>query len=122
MDAIPIISLFLLESIWFTIYYYLSIFLYMFKIFELTEQYMYVQVTYRNQMFCTYLLHKRHEQFFGAQSQISSFGPKLDRVSEPYMTVLILLPCSVVLFIRLQLLSFWGNISVNISGAMFFLL
>ena len=120
MDAISIISLFLFESIWFTTYYYLNIFLYMFKIFQLTEQYMYVQVTYRNPMFCTYVLHKRHGQFFGAHSRIfflnsvgdtilfnsvgkmsHIFGPKLDIVSEPYMTVLILLPCSVVLFLRL---------------------
>ena len=70
MDAISIISLFLFESIWFTTYYYLNIFLYMFKIFQLTEQYMYVQVTYRNPMFCTYVLHKRHGQFFGAHSRI----------------------------------------------------
>ena len=102
---------------------------------------MYLQVTYRNPMFRTYVLHKRRGQFFGAHSRIfflnsiegtilfnsvrkmsHIFGPKLDIVSEPYMTVLILLPCSVVLFLRLQLLSFWGNISVNISGTMFFLL
>ena len=48
MDAISIISLFLFKSIWFTIYYYLNIFLHMFKIFPLTEQYVYVQLTYRN--------------------------------------------------------------------------
>ena len=90
-------------------------------------------------MFRTYVLHKRRGQFFGAHSRIfflnsiegtilfnsvrkmsHIFGPKLDIVSEPYMTVLILLPCSVVLFLRLQLLYFWGNISVNISGTMFF--
>ena len=59
MDAISIISLFLLESIWFTIYYYLNRFLYMFKIFQLTEQNMHVQVTCRNPLFCTYELHKR---------------------------------------------------------------
>ena len=35
------------------------------------------------------------------------------------MTVLILLPCSVVLFLRLKLLSFWRNISVKTLGAMF---
>ena len=29
------------------------------------------------------------------------FGPKLDIVAEPYMKVLILLPCSAVLFLRL---------------------
>ena len=88
--------------------------------FHLTEQYMYLQVTYRNPMFCTYVLHKRYGQFFGAHSQtfflnnvgdtilfnsVSKmshiFGPKLDKVSEPYMTVLILLPCSVLLFLRL---------------------
>ena len=39
MDAISIISLFLFESIWFTIYYYRNMFLYMFKIFQLTETY-----------------------------------------------------------------------------------
>ena len=33
------------ESIWFTIYYYLNKFLYIFKIFQLTEKYMYVQIT-----------------------------------------------------------------------------
>ena len=71
-------------------------------------------------MFCTYVLHKRHGQFFGAHSQIfilngvgdtiffnsvgkmsHIFGPKLDIVSETYVTVLILLPYSVVLFLRL---------------------
>ena len=120
MDAISIISLFLLESIWFTIYYYLNRLLYMFKIFQLTEQNIYVRVTYRNPMFCTYVLHKRHGQFFGAYSQVffsnsvgdtfffksirkmsHIFGPKLDIGSEPYVTILILLPCSVVLFLRL---------------------
>ena len=70
MDAIPIISLFLFESTWFTLYYYLNIFLYMLKIFQLTEQYVYVQLTYRNPVFCTYVLHKRHEQFFGTDSRI----------------------------------------------------
>ena len=69
---------------------------------------MYVQVTYRNPMFCTYVLHKRHGQFLGAHSRIfflnnvgdiivfnsvgkmsHIFGPKLDIVSEPYMTVLL---------------------------------
>ena len=96
---------------------------------------MYAQVTYRNPMFCTYSLYKRHGQFFGAYSRISFsnnvgdtifvnsvskmsyiIGSKLNIVSEPYMTVLILLPCSVVLFLRL--LSFCENISVNILGAM----
>ena len=52
----------------------------------------------------------------GKMSHISA--PKLDIVSGPYMTVLILLHCSVVLFLRLKLLSLWGNISVNISGAL----
>ena len=33
------------ESIWFTIYYYLNKFLYIFKIFQLTEKYMYVEIT-----------------------------------------------------------------------------
>ena len=84
----------------------------MYKIFQLTEQNMYVQVTY--------VLHKRHGQFFGAHSQVfflnsvgdtiffnsvgkmsRIFGPKLDIVSQPYMAVLILLPCSAVLFLRL---------------------
>ena len=70
MDTISIISLFLLWSIWFTIYYCLNRFLYMYKIFQLTEQDMYVQVTYRNPMFCTRVLHKRHGQFFGVYSLI----------------------------------------------------
>ena len=110
MDAILIISIFLLESVWFTVYYYLNRFLHMFKIFQLTEQNTYVQVTYTNPMFCTYVLHKRHGQFFVAHSRIvflksvgdtiffnavgkmrHIFGPKLDIVCEPYMTVLILL-------------------------------
>ena len=30
---------------------------------------MYVQVTYRNPMFGTYVLHKRHRQFFGIHSR-----------------------------------------------------
>ena len=57
-------------------------------------------------MFCTYILHKRHGQFFGVFLQIFCldnvgdtvffnsvgktfhiFGPKPDIVSEPYMTV-----------------------------------
>ena len=51
-NAISIINLFLLGSIWFTIYYYsLNRFLYIYKIFQLTEQNLYVQVTYRNLMF-----------------------------------------------------------------------
>ena len=110
MDAILIKSIFLLESVWFTIYYYLNRFLHMFKIFQLTEQNTYVQVTYTNPMFCTYVLHKRHGQFFVAHSRIvflksvgdtilfnavgkmrHIFGPKLDIVCKPYMTVLILL-------------------------------
>ena len=120
MNAILIISLFLLESIWFTTYYYLRRFLYMFKIFQLIEQNMYVQVTYRSQMFSTYSLHNRHGQFFRAHSRIfllnsvgdtiffnsvgkmfHIFGSKLNIVSDPYIAVLILLPCSVVLFLRL---------------------
>ena len=63
-------------------------------------------------MFCTHNLHKPHGQFFGAHSRIfflnsvgdtilfksvgkmsHIFGPKLDIVSEPFMKVLILLPC-----------------------------
>ena len=141
MDAISITRIFLLESIWFTIYYYLSRFLNMFKIFQLAEQNMYVQVTYTIPMFCTYVLDKRHGQFFGNHSRIlflksagdtilfnfvskmpHIFGPKLDILSEPCMTDLILLPCSVVLFLRLYLLSVWGNASVNISAAMVYLL
>ena len=92
----------------------------MFKIFQLTEQNMYVQVTYRYPMFCTCVLHKRRGQFVGAHSGIfvlnsvgdtfpfnfvgkmsHAFGLKLDIVSEPYMTVLVLLPCSVALFLKL---------------------
>ena len=92
----------------------------MFEIFQLTEQNMYVQVTYTNPVFCTNVLHKRHGQFFGAHSRIfvlnsvgdtilfnsvgkmpHIFGPELDIVSEPYMALLILLPGSVVLFLRL---------------------
>ena len=70
MDAISIINLFLLRSIWFTIYDYFNRFLYMYKVFQLREQNLYVQVTYRNPMFCTYSLHKRHGQFLGAHSPI----------------------------------------------------
>ena len=92
----------------------------MFKIFQFTEQNVHIQVTDTNPMFCTYVLHKRHGQFFGVHSRIfflnsvgdiillnsvgkmpHIFGPKLDIVSEPHMTVLVLLPCSVVLFLRL---------------------
>ena len=81
----------------------------------LHKQKMYVQVTYRNQIFCSYNLDKRHGQFFWAHSQIfflnnvgdtiffnsvckmsNSFGPKLDIVSDPYMKVSTLLLCSVV--------------------------
>ena len=108
MDAISTIILFLLWTIWFTTYYCLNRFLYLYKIFQLTEQNMYVQVTYINPMFCTYVLHKRHGQFCGAHSWILFlnsvgdtiffnsigkmsliFGPKLDVVSEQYMTILI---------------------------------
>ena len=71
IDAILIISLFLLGSIWFTIYYCLDRFLYMYKMFQLTEQNMFVQVTYKNPMFCKYVLHKQHGQFFTAHSRIS---------------------------------------------------
>ena len=70
INAISIISLFLFGSIWFTSYYCLNRFLYMYKISQLTEQNMYVQVTYRNPMFCTYILYKRHGQFFGSRSRI----------------------------------------------------
>ena len=123
INAISIISLFLFGSIQFTSYYCLNRFLYMYKIFQLTEQNMYVQVTYRNPMFGTYVLHKRHRQFFGIHSRILFlnsvgdtiffnsvgkmshiwsyiFRSKLDIVYQPYMTVLIFLPCSTVLFLR----------------------
>ena len=144
MDAILIISLFLLGNIWFTIYYCLNKFLMFKNMFKnistyRTGQNMYVQVTDRNLMFCTYVLHKRHGQFFGAHSRnffLNSigdtiffnsvgkmshiFGPKLDIVSEPCMTALILLPCSVVLFLRLYVLYLRGNIPVYISSAMLF--
>ena len=40
------------------------------KILQLTEQNMYLQVTYRNPVFCTYVLHKQHGQFFGVHPQI----------------------------------------------------
>ena len=81
---------------------------------------MYAQMTCRNPKYCRHVLHKRHGQFFRNHSQ--SFvldnvgdiiflnpvgkmshilGPRLDIVSESYMTVLILLPCSAVLFLRL---------------------
>ena len=114
-------------------------FFYKYKTCHVTEQNMYVRIAYRKPIFCIYVLHKRHGQFFGSYSQIiflsnvggtilwnyfgeksHIFGSKLDTVSEPYMTVLILLPCSAVLFRRLYLLSFWENISVNISVAMLF--
>ena len=70
MDRISIISLFLLGSIWLTICYCLNGFLCTYKILQLTEQNMYVQVIYRNLKFCTYVLHKRHGQFFGTHSRI----------------------------------------------------
>ena len=70
INAISIISLFLFGSIWFTSCYCLNRFLYMYKIFQLTEQNMYVQVTYRNPMFCTYVLRKQHRQFFWIHSRI----------------------------------------------------
>ena len=119
MDAILIISLFLLGNIWFTIYYCLNKFLMFKNMFKnistyRTGQNMYVQATDRNSMLCTYVLHKQHGQFFRAHSRnffLNSigdtivfnsvgkmshiFGPKLEIVSEPCMTALILLPCSV---------------------------
>ena len=137
MDAVSIVSNFCFKHIqefvevviynkpytlciWFIISYYLNRFLYMFKIFQLTEQNMYIQVTYKNPMFCTYVLHKRHGQFLGVHLRIfflnsvgdtilfnsvgkmfHIFGPKLDIVSERYMTLFILLLCSVALFLGL---------------------
>ena len=90
------------------------------KYLDFQNQYMYIQLSYRNPTFCTYVLHKQHGQFFWVHSQIfflnsigdtilfnsvcktsHIFGAKLDIVSEPYITVLILLPCSVMLFLRL---------------------
>ena len=68
-------------------------------------------------MFSMYLLHKRHGQFVRIHSRIfflnsvgetnffnsvgkmsCIFAPKLDIVSEPYMTVLILLPATLPYF------------------------
>ena len=128
MNAISIISLFLLWSIWFTIYYFLNRFLYMYKTPQLTEQNMYAQVTCRKPMLCTYVLHKWHGQFFGVHSQIfflSSVGdtilfnsigkrshifrPKLDIVSESHMTVFILLPCRALLMPTEHVNADWGN-------------
>ena len=43
-DTISIINLFLLGSIWFTIYYFINRPLYMYKIFQPTKQNMNVQV------------------------------------------------------------------------------
>ena len=138
MDTILIISLFLLwvyglPSITASTDYFISI-----KYFNLQHN-MYIQANYGNPMFCKCVSHKRYGQFFGAHSWIFFFNsvgdtiflnsigktshifdPKLDIVSEPYMTVLNLLPWSAVLFLRLQLLNFWENSSVNISGAMLF--
>ena len=90
-------------------------------------------------MFCTQILYNWHGQFFGAHLRIFilnnlgntiSFnsvskmfhivGPKHNLVSEPYMAVLILLPCSAVVFLRLYFILFWRKISVNISDAMLF--
>ena len=89
----------------------------MYKISHVTEQNIYVQVTYRNPMFCPYVLNKGHGQFFGAHSQFflnkvgdtisfnsvgkisHIFGSKIVLVFEPCMTVLILLLCSTVLFL-----------------------
>ena len=88
----------------------------MFRIFQLTEQYMYLITKIKNPMFCTYVLHKWHGEFFGAHSRIfflnsvgetnpfdsvgkmsHIFGPKLDIVSEPYMMVLMVLTLPAVL-------------------------
>ena len=114
-------------------------FFYNYKTRHVAEQNMYVRIAYRKPIFCIYVLHKRHGQFFGSHSQIiflsnvggtilrnyfgeksHIFGSKLDTVSMPNMTVSILLPCSAVLFWTLYLHSFWENISVNISVAMLF--
>ena len=113
----------------------------MYKVLHATEQNIDAQVAYRNQMMCTYVLHKQHVNFFGAHSRIfflnnvedtiffnsvhkmsHIFGPKLYVVSELCMTVSILLPCSAVPFLKLHWLSILGNISLNISGAMLYLL
>ena len=136
MDAISIISIFLWESIWFTIYYCLIRFLYMFKIFQLTEQHIYVKATYTNPMFCTYVLHKRHGQFFGAQSRIfflNSVGDtipfnsvgKMPQIRYTFWAILgsfntsTLQRCAISKAIIAFLL---GNVSVNISGSMLVLL
>ena len=103
LDAISIRSLFLLGSIWFTItastYSFICV-----KFFTLQNKI----CTYRKlkkSNFCTYVLHKRHEQFFGDHLRIvilnsvgdtvffhsvgkisHIFGPKLDIVSESNMS------------------------------------
>lgn len=71
-------------------------------------------------MFFVYVLDKQHGRLFGVHWQIFSlnnvfcstvckisygFDSKPDKVSESNMTVLVILPWSVMLFLRLQLLS-----------------
>ena len=87
-------------------------------------------------MFCTYVLHKRHGKFYDVYSKIiflnnvgetilfnsvgkisHVFGHKPD-ILEPNMTVSIFLPCSVLFFLILLLLSLRGKIDINISDAM----
>ena len=48
--------------------------IFIYKIFQLAEQNMYLQLTYKYPMLCTYVLHKRHGQFFGANSRIFFFN------------------------------------------------
>ena len=113
MDAILSLSLFL--WIWFIIYHCFSRFHYIYNTSHITGQKMYVYITYKNPISCTYVLHKQEGQFFEAHSpnfflnnggdtiffnsigkMSHIFGPKLDIVSEPNMTILILLSSSAV--------------------------
>ena len=111
-------KLFLLESVWFCIYHCFNRFLYVYHATCYRTKTC-VQISYRNPMFCTYISYKRRGQFFGSHSRIfflnnvgdtiflnsigkmsHIFGPKLDIVSQPYMTVLVFLSCSAALFLR----------------------
>ena len=70
-------------------------------------------------MFCTYFLHKQHGQAFkgpfnnvGDTKCFHSFG-KMSHVIYPYVTVLILLPCSVVHFLTVFFLNVFLAFGLN---------
>ena len=57
IEAISSTNLFLLRSVWFTIYHCFNRFLYMYNISNVTEQRrMFIRIAYRNPMFSTFYI------------------------------------------------------------------